>query len=70
MTLGANRFHRAAIRWFPTAQELFAFAAESVAPYKRPRLVRFVEQLPTTSSGKVMRRQLIKCQTRTARTQV
>lgn len=51
-----------------TGEELLAFAAKSLAPYKRPRLVRFVEQLPTTSSGKVMRRELIKCQTGTTRT--
>ena len=39
---------------------LIAYAGERLAAYKRPRLVRFVEQLPTTSTGKIMRRELIK----------
>jgi long-chain acyl-CoA synthetase len=33
--------------------------AEHLAAYKRPRLVRFVDQLPTTSTGKIMRWELI-----------
>lgn len=41
-----------------TAEELMTFASERLAAYKRPRLVRFVEMLPTTSSGKIMRRRL------------
>lgn len=41
-----------------TAEELIAFAGEGLAAYKRPRLVRFVDSLPTTSSGKIMRRRL------------
>lgn len=41
-----------------TADELIAFAGERLAAYKRPRLVRFVDSLPTTSSGKIMRRRL------------
>jgi long-chain acyl-CoA synthetase len=43
-----------------TEQELIAFAGEHLAAYKRPRLVRFVDALPVTSTGKVMRRELIK----------
>ena len=43
-----------------TEDELIAFAGGSLAAYKRPRLVRFVDDLPTTSTGKVMRRELIK----------
>ncbi len=31
-----------------------------LAAYKRPRLVRFVDVLPATSTGKIMRRELIK----------
>jgi long-chain acyl-CoA synthetase len=42
-----------------TESELMEFAAEHLAAYKRPRMVRFVEDLPKTSSGKVMRRELI-----------
>ncbi|WP_232665238.1 class I adenylate-forming enzyme family protein [Pseudonocardia sp. TRM90224] len=44
----------------PTTEELIAFAGERLAAYKRPRLVRFVDDLPKTSTGKVMRRELIK----------
>ncbi|MDN5933992.1 MAG: hypothetical protein L0I24_23460 [Pseudonocardia sp.] len=40
---------RVAIRW-----------GESLAAYKRPRCVRFVDDLPKTSTGKIMRRELIK----------
>jgi long-chain acyl-CoA synthetase len=38
--------------------ELIAFAGRSLAAYKRPRLVRFVDDLPKTSTGKIMRREL------------
>ena len=41
-----------------TADELLAFAGQHLAAYKRPRLVRFVDEMPTTSSGKIMRRRL------------
>ena len=40
--------------------ELIAFAKEHLAAYKRPRMVRFVDDLPKTSTGKIMRRELIK----------
>jgi long-chain acyl-CoA synthetase len=43
-----------------TEDELIAYAGEHLAAYKRPRLVRFVEALPATSTGKIMRRELIK----------
>ena len=43
-----------------TEEDLVAFAAESLAAYKRPALVRFVDELPKTSTGKIMRRELIK----------
>jgi malonyl-CoA/methylmalonyl-CoA synthetase len=39
----------------PTAEELVAFASGLLAPYKRPRLVRFVDQLPRNAMGKVRR---------------
>jgi long-chain acyl-CoA synthetase len=45
-----------------TAEELIAYCSEHLAAYKRPREIRFVESLPTTSTGKVMRRELIKIQ--------
>ena len=39
-----------------TPEELRAFVKERVAPYKYPRLVRLVEQLPKTTTGKVLKR--------------
>jgi long-chain acyl-CoA synthetase len=39
---------------------IIAFTDGRLAAYKRPRLVRFVADLPKTSSGKIMRRELIK----------
>ncbi|WP_396891882.1 class I adenylate-forming enzyme family protein [[Mycobacterium] wendilense] len=41
-----------------TEEELADFAGTRLAAYKRPRLFCFVDALPTTSSGKVMRRAL------------
>ena len=38
--------------------DLVAFSSEYLAPYKRPRVVRFVDDLPKTSSGKILRRKL------------
>jgi malonyl-CoA/methylmalonyl-CoA synthetase len=38
---------------------LIAFAAERLAPYKRPRIVRFVDQLPRNALGKVLRGELV-----------
>ena len=37
---------------------LLARAAEELAPYKRPRLVRVVDELPRNALGKVLRHQL------------
>ena len=42
-----------------TEDEVLAFARQSLAAYKRPRLVRFVDDLPRTSTGKIMRCELI-----------
>jgi len=42
----------------PQADALLAFAAERLAPYKRPRLVRFVDTLPRNAMGKVQRTEL------------
>lgn len=42
-----------------TEEEIMAFAEGSLAAYKRPRVVRFVDVLPKTSTGKIMRRELI-----------
>jgi acyl-CoA synthetase (AMP-forming)/AMP-acid ligase II len=41
-----------------TDDELKAFCAERLADYKRPRLVRFVAELPRNATGKVMKHKL------------
>jgi long-chain acyl-CoA synthetase len=41
-------------------QEIIDFCTDKLAPYKRPRQVAFVPALPQTSTGKIMRRELIK----------
>jgi long-chain acyl-CoA synthetase len=40
------------------AQALAAWSRENMAPYKAPREVRFIAQLPITGAGKVLRRLL------------
>jgi acyl-CoA synthetase (AMP-forming)/AMP-acid ligase II len=42
-----------------TAEELMAFVAARVAPYKKVRRVEFVEQIPKSPSGKILRRVLV-----------
>jgi acyl-CoA synthetase (AMP-forming)/AMP-acid ligase II len=42
----------------PTVEELAAFTGSSLAPYKRPRLVRVVGSLPRNALGKVVRGEL------------
>ncbi len=42
----------------PEQEELLAFAAERLAPYKRPRLLRFLDALPRNALGKVQRHEL------------
>ncbi|GKV64726.1 MULTISPECIES: AMP-binding protein [unclassified Sporosarcina] len=39
-------------------QEIIDWAKENMAAYKYPREVEFIEELPTTSSGKILRRLL------------
>jgi long-chain acyl-CoA synthetase len=41
-----------------SAEEVVEHCRPSLAAYKLPRLVRFVDDLPKTSSGKIMRREL------------
>ncbi|MGW6332455.1 class I adenylate-forming enzyme family protein [Nocardia rhamnosiphila] len=40
------------------ADELISFARERLAPYKRPRVVKIVTDLPKTQTGKIRRRAL------------
>jgi acyl-CoA synthetase (AMP-forming)/AMP-acid ligase II len=42
-----------------TAEELMAFVASRVAPYKKVRRIEFVEQIPKSPSGKILRRILV-----------
>ena len=42
------------------AEELCAFVADRLTPYKQPREVRFVNVVPKTASGKILRRELRK----------
>ena len=41
-----------------TPEEIKAFGKEHLASYKVPRSVDFVEELPRTGSGKILKRQL------------
>ena len=47
-----------AVRSPVTPEELRAFVRERVAPYKYPRRVRLVDELPTTPTGKIIKRGL------------
>ena len=42
-----------------TAAEIMAWVAERVAPHKKIRRVQFVDQVPKSASGKILRRVLI-----------
>ncbi len=41
-----------------TAEELIAFVKERISDYKRVREVEFIEKVPRTASGKILRREL------------
>ena len=41
-----------------TADEVVAFCRERLAPYKVPKIVEFIESLPKSAVGKVLRREL------------
>ncbi|GHH79266.1 long-chain-fatty-acid--CoA ligase [Streptomyces sulfonofaciens] len=43
-----------------TPEELRAWAKERLAAYKYPRIVEFVDTLPMTSTGKILKRELIR----------
>ena len=42
-----------------TADELIAFVKSRIADYKRVREVEFIEKVPRTASGKILRRELL-----------
>ncbi len=41
-----------------SAEDLMAFVASQVAPYKKVRRVEFVDRIPKSPSGKILRRVL------------
>ena len=41
-----------------TSEELIAWGKEQMANYKYPRIVQFVQQLPMTATGKILKREL------------
>jgi len=42
-----------------TTEELMDFVATSVAPYKKVRRFEFIDQIPKSASGKILRRVLV-----------
>jgi acyl-CoA synthetase (AMP-forming)/AMP-acid ligase II len=42
----------------PAPDALLTFAAEQLAPFKRPRLIHFVDSLPRNALGKVVKHEL------------
>ncbi len=42
-----------------SAEDIMAWVAERVAPYKKVRAVEFIEKVPRSASGKILRRELI-----------
>ncbi|HQC93150.1 MAG TPA: AMP-binding protein, partial [Microbacteriaceae bacterium] len=41
-----------------TADEVMSFVAEHVAPYKKVRVVEFIDAIPKSSAGKILRKDL------------
>ncbi|MGD9531985.1 MAG: long-chain fatty acid--CoA ligase, partial [Pseudonocardia sp.] len=41
-----------------TEEELIAFAKERMAAYKYPRSIEFLDEIPKTATGKLLRREL------------
>jgi acyl-CoA synthetase (AMP-forming)/AMP-acid ligase II len=41
-----------------TAEEVMAFVAERIAPHKKVRAVEFIDQIPKSASGKILRKDL------------
>jgi acyl-CoA synthetase (AMP-forming)/AMP-acid ligase II len=47
------------LRGEATPEEIIAFVTERVAPYKRIRSVEFIDKIPKSASGKILRRMLV-----------
>jgi acyl-coenzyme A synthetase/AMP-(fatty) acid ligase len=41
-----------------TAEDVMAYVAARVAPYKKVRQVEFIQAVPKAASGKILRREL------------
>jgi acyl-coenzyme A synthetase/AMP-(fatty) acid ligase len=41
-----------------TAEEVMGFVADNVAPHKKIRRVEFIESIPKSTSGKILRKDL------------
>ena len=41
-----------------TADDVMAFVAERIAPHKKVRVVEFIDQIPKSASGKILRKDL------------
>ena len=41
-----------------TEEEVMAFVAENVAPHKKVRRVEFIDAIPKSSAGKILRKDL------------
>jgi benzoate-CoA ligase len=41
-------------------EKIRAFLKENVAPYKMPRVIEFMDELPTSGVGKILKRELKK----------
>ncbi len=41
-----------------TAEDVMTFVAERIAPHKKVRVVEFIEQIPKSASGKILRKDL------------
>ena len=55
---GAQGLRRRAARHGPDRREVTAFVAERVAPYKKVRVVEFVDAIPRSAAGKILRKDL------------
>ena len=47
------------LRGEATAEEIIAFVTERVAPHKKLRSVEFIDKIPKSASGKILRRMLV-----------
>ena len=50
------------LRGNATADELMDFVEQRVAPYKRLRFVEFIDNIPKSPSGKILRRMLVQAE--------